>query len=60
LTLVYQFPAIAPGTVLTLASGGQYSGHADFVNSWNPAGLKQLVTLCLNEARACGRLPPRE
>jgi hypothetical protein len=60
LALVYQFPAIAPGTIVTLASGGQYSGHADFVNSWNQAGLKQLVTLCLNEARGCGQLPPRE
>jgi Domain of unknown function (DUF1996) len=60
LTLVYQFPAIAPGAVIVLASGGQYSGHADFVNSWNQPALKQLVTVCLNEARGCRQLPPRE
>ena len=53
LTLEYQFPAIPRRTVLELASGGQGSGHADFVNSWKQSVLSQLVDQCLNEA--CGR-----
>lgn len=60
LTLVVQFPPIAPGRTVTLASGGQFSAHADFVNSWQQKDLVQLVTLCLNEARGCGQLPPHE
>lgn len=60
ITLVYRFPPIPPNAAVALASGGQSTGHADFVNSWNQSALKQLVTLCLNEARGCGQLPPRE
>ena len=37
-----------------LASGGQYSGHADFVNAWNQAALSKLVASCLNRFRHCG------
>ena len=36
-----------------LASGGQYSGHADFFNAWNQATLQGLVTGCLNALRHC-------
>ena len=57
LTLEYQFPAIPVGVAVELASGGQGSGHADFVNSWNQGVLEQLVAQCLNEACGSGRLP---
>jgi hypothetical protein len=34
-----------------LASGGQFSGHADFVNAWNQATLQALVDRYLNRGR---------
>jgi hypothetical protein len=43
----------AGGSGLTLASGGQYSGHADFFNAWDEATLQSLVTGCLNALRHC-------
>ena len=43
------------GRALGLASGGQLTGHADFVNGWQQAELEQLVTRCLNALRVCGR-----
>jgi hypothetical protein len=45
--------ATAGGPVLTLASGGQYSGHADFFNAWRQGVLTALVTRCLNSLRHC-------
>jgi hypothetical protein len=47
--------ASAGGPGLALASGGQYSGHADFFNAWNQAVLTQLVQGCLNALRHCQR-----
>jgi len=52
--LVLQYPS-AGGAGLELASGGQLSGHADFVNAWQQAGLRRLVDLCLNALRQGGR-----
>ena len=43
----------AGGPGLALASGGQYSGHADFFNAWNQATLQGLVGGCLNALRHC-------
>ena len=37
-----------------LASGGQYSGHADFINAWDQRALTTLVANCLNKYRHCG------
>ena len=37
-----------------LSSGGVYSGHADFINTWDQARLAGLVTDCLNGLRFCG------
>jgi Domain of unknown function (DUF1996) len=60
ITVVLEYRvASLPGPVV-LASGGIFSGHADFLNAWDPAKLKLLVSVCLNEARGCGRLPPSE
>ena len=47
--------ASAGGAGLTLASGGQYSGHADFFNAWDQAVLTRLVDGCLNALRHCQR-----
>ena len=43
----------AGGAGFALASGGQYSGHADFFNAWDQTTLQSLVTGCLNALRHC-------
>jgi hypothetical protein len=52
--LVVQYP-VAGGPGVELASRGQLSGHADFVNTWEQAGLRRLVEFCLNGLRVCGK-----
>jgi Domain of unknown function (DUF1996) len=46
---------IARGAGVSLASGGQYSGHADFFNAWRQGQLTRLVNTCLNALRHCAR-----
>jgi len=41
------------GPGVALASGGQYSGHADFFNAWNAKELQRLVHRCINAGRVC-------
>jgi hypothetical protein len=41
------------GPGFTLASGGQFSGHADFFNAWRQGVLQFLVNGCLNALRHC-------
>jgi hypothetical protein len=50
---IYRYPANGTGKV-EVASQGQYSGHADFVNSWDQDALTYLVNYCLNAFRPCG------
>jgi len=45
----------AGGPGLVLASGGQFSGHADFFNAWDQAQLQRLVNGCLNALRHCAQ-----
>lgn len=47
LSLVIYYPVSGRGKA-ELASGGQLSGHADFVNAWNQATLTRLVNFYLN------------
>jgi hypothetical protein len=54
IALIYRYP-IAGGPDVVLASGGQYSGHADFFNAWRQGQLTRLVNSCLNALRRCGR-----
>ena len=54
--LIVRYPN-APAADAELASGGQFSGHADFVNAWQTDGLRRLVDDCLNALRACGPAP---
>jgi hypothetical protein len=56
ITLIVQYP-IAGGAGVTLASSGELTGHADFVNAWQQAGLERLVQYCLNALRTCGHTP---
>ena len=54
ITQTYRYPTRG-GEGFSLASGGVYSGHADFVNAWKPGALKRLVDDCLNALVTCGR-----
>jgi Domain of unknown function (DUF1996) len=54
ITQIYRYPTRG-GEGFSLASGGQYSAHADFVNAWNPGALRKLVDDCLNALVHCGR-----
>jgi Domain of unknown function (DUF1996) len=44
------------GTRIRLSSGPYYTIHADFINSWQPGALEDLVTRCINAAVNCGRV----
>jgi Domain of unknown function (DUF1996) len=54
LTQIYRYPSRG-GAELYLASGGQFSAHADFVNSWRQPTLRWLVENCLDALVQCGR-----
>lgn len=54
ITQIYRYPTLG-GENFSLASGGVYSAHADFVNAWNPGALRRLVEGCLNALVHCGR-----
>jgi hypothetical protein len=54
LQLVFRYPVKSPSGSVELASGGQYSGHADFINAWDQQVLTSLVADCLNKYRHCG------
>ena len=54
LTAITHYPITGdPGTI-TLASGSQFSGHADFFNAWDQQFLAQSVRECLNAEVRCG------
>ena len=42
---------VAGGPTAELASGGDFSGHADFMNAWNQPTLERLVDRYLNRSR---------
>ena len=54
ITQIYRYPSRG-GEGFSLASGGQLSTHADFVNAWKPGALRKLVDDCLNALVHCGR-----
>ena len=54
LTVVIQYPITgSPGVTLS-AMNSKLTGHSDFVNAWQQAGLNHLVQYCLNALRTCG------
>ena len=53
IALIYRYP-VTGGPGYELASGGQFSAHADFFNAWRPGALTSLVNRCLNALRHCG------
>lgn len=54
--LLVRYPARGTEQI-ELASMGQLSGHADFVNAWHQPELERLVEQCLNALRRCGPAP---
>ena len=55
ISLAYRYePPVGRPADIALASGGQYSAHADFINAWNQPTLVKLVASCLNRFRHCG------
>ena len=54
ITLIFRYAVTGAGEV-ELASGGQFSAHADFFNAWDEAELERLVDGCLNALRHCAR-----
>lgn len=54
LTFAVQFPVSGDASDLDLASGGRFSGHADFVNAWDQPTLEREVALCLHRDLVCG------
>jgi hypothetical protein len=56
LALIVHYPIVGDPGSITLASGGQYSAHADFFNAWDQAFLERAVTECLNVQEQCGVL----
>ena len=55
LILIVTYPTVTHGRGVTLASGGEYSGHADFFNTWNQKALRQIVDACRDGIPHCGR-----
>ncbi len=54
ITQIYRYPTRG-GEGFSLASGSQFSAHADFINAWETGELRKLVDDCLNALVHCGR-----
>ena len=52
-SLNFRWKIDGPLRKVRLSSGGVYSAHADFWNSWNQKVPKRLVRNCLNAGRVC-------
>ena len=53
LTASIGFPISGTGHALSLASGSVYSAHGDFLNAWDPDGLRREVEACINRDVVC-------
>ena len=53
LSIILRYPPVGRTNVF-LASGGIYSGHADFMDAWQQAPFAKLVANCLNRYSGCG------
>jgi hypothetical protein len=60
LTVSVAFPIWGPGHDLTLASGGIHSAHGDFLNAWDPEGLRREVERCIHRNVVCDLASNRE
>ncbi|MET1000320.1 MAG: DUF1996 domain-containing protein, partial [Acidimicrobiia bacterium] len=53
LTASIGFPISGAGHALSLASGSVYSALGDFLNAWDPDGLRREVEACINRDVVC-------
>ncbi|HEX4520755.1 MAG TPA: DUF1996 domain-containing protein [Gaiellaceae bacterium] len=53
ISIILRYPAVS-GSNVFLASGGIYSGHADFMDAWDAPAFSRLVGDCLDRYVACG------
>lgn len=53
LTVSVAFPISGDGHDLSLASGNVYSAHGDFLNAWDPDGLRREVEQCIHRDVVC-------
>ena len=53
LKLGFRYKIPGPLDRVSLSSGGQLTGHADFWNAWEPAAQRELVERCLHGAMRC-------
>ncbi len=54
ITEIFRYDMLITG--MHLSSGSFATGHADYWQTWDQAGLEGLVTRCLNGAQNCGRI----
>jgi hypothetical protein len=54
LTFTVQYPVSGDASDVELASGGRFSGHADFMNAWDQPTLEREVAVCLHRDLVCG------
>ncbi|MEO6158297.1 MAG: DUF1996 domain-containing protein [Ilumatobacteraceae bacterium] len=54
LQFTVEYPVSGSVEGLSLASGGLLTGHADFINAWDPTKLATEVELCLHRRVVCG------
>ena len=59
ITFEVDFPGLAGGPAYSLASGGVYSWHGDFIADWDNRVQNALVTSCLNGSAPVRRHEPR-
>ncbi|MDZ7734595.1 MAG: DUF1996 domain-containing protein [Acidimicrobiia bacterium] len=53
LTVSVSFPITGPGHELSLASGDIASAHGDFLNAWEPEGLRREIEGCIHRGVVC-------
>jgi hypothetical protein len=53
LTVSIKFPIVGSGHDLRLASGNVYSAHGDFINAWEPEGLRTEIESCIHRNVVC-------
>jgi hypothetical protein len=56
ISIKINYPSVPAGP-LSLSSGPTYTAHADFWNTWQQAGMRYLVSRCLNAHISCGTNP---
>jgi hypothetical protein len=60
LTVSIKYPISGGDHDLRLASGNVYSAHGDFLNGWDPAGLRREVEGCIHRDVGCDLANNRE